>query len=113
MKLQNQKNLLDILTFFLYYLSWSAHDVDDFDETSSIYFPITKLKPYTQYAYYVKASIVPTEKHGAQSEIRYFKTLPEQPSPPLSIETNVTNDSEIVKLITKKKMFLFKSLNYF
>lgn len=34
------------------------------------------LKPYTQYAYYVKTYTVASEPNGAQSKIQYFTTLP-------------------------------------
>lgn len=59
---------------------WLVDDVNDFDKTDSISFPLTKLEPYTQYAYYVKAYTVATEKTGAQSDISYFRTLPGQPT---------------------------------
>lgn len=58
---------------------WLVDDVNDFDKSDSISFPLTKLEPFTQYAYYVKAYTVATEKTGAQSEISYFRTLPGQP----------------------------------
>lgn len=41
--------------------------------------PITKLEPYTQYAFYVKAFTLATEQKGAQSDISYFRTEPAQP----------------------------------
>ena len=34
------------------------------------------LKPYTQYAFYVKTYTIATERTGAQSPIQYFRTLP-------------------------------------
>jgi len=37
---------------------------------------LTWLKPYTQYAYYVKTYSIATERSGAQSSIQYFRTLP-------------------------------------
>lgn len=37
---------------------------------------LTWLKPYTQYAYYVKTYTIATERSGAQSPIQYFRTLP-------------------------------------
>lgn len=41
---------------------------------------LTLLKPFTQYAYYVKTYTISTERSGAQSKLQYFKTLPGQPS---------------------------------
>lgn len=37
---------------------------------------ITGLKPYTQYAYYVKTYTMASESNGAQSDINYFRTMP-------------------------------------
>lgn len=37
---------------------------------------ITGLKPYTQYAYYVKTYTMASESNGAQSDIDYFRTMP-------------------------------------
>uniref|UniRef100_A0ABD2XMG2 Tyrosine-protein kinase receptor n=1 Tax=Trichogramma kaykai TaxID=54128 RepID=A0ABD2XMG2_9HYME len=41
---------------------------------------LASLKPYTQYAYYVKTYTILTERSGAQSKLQYFTTLPGQPS---------------------------------
>lgn len=46
------------------------------DENSTLNHPLTQLKPYTQYAFYVKTYTIATERKGAQSEIKYFRTLP-------------------------------------
>jgi insulin receptor len=51
--------------------------------SSSIYSQQTilaMLKPFTQYAYYVKTYTISTERSGAQSKLQYFTTLPGQPS---------------------------------
>lgn len=55
---------------------------------------LTLLKPYTQYAYYVKTYTIATEESGAQSKVMYFTTLPDAPSPPraLSIWSNSSNE---------------------
>lgn len=58
---------------------WLVDDVNDFLNVPTISFPLTKLEPYTRYAYYVKAYTLATESTGAQSEIQYFRTLPGQP----------------------------------
>lgn len=41
---------------------------------------LLQLKPYTQYAYYVKTYTISTERSGAQSQLKYFTTLPGRPS---------------------------------
>lgn len=57
---------------------WSVEDVNDFSHIDKISQPLTKLEPYTQYAYYVKAYTLVRES-GAQSSISYFTTKPDQP----------------------------------
>lgn len=37
---------------------------------------LTRLKPYTQYAFYVKTYTMASENNGAQSDINYFRTMP-------------------------------------
>lgn len=56
---------------------------------------LTKLKPYTQYAFYIKTYTIATERSGAQSEITYFTTLPGAPSVPQKLST-YSNDSDVL-----------------
>ncbi|CAH0562735.1 unnamed protein product [Brassicogethes aeneus] len=63
---------------------WRVDDVAKNDE--KITHPLLKLKPYTQYAYYVKTYTVATERNGAQSKIKYFRTLPSMPTPPQIVQ---------------------------
>lgn len=56
---------------------------------------LTRLKPYTQYAYYVKTYTIATERSGAQSPIQYFRTLPSSPSPPVALDVITTSSSEL------------------
>ncbi|KAF7492360.1 Insulin receptor [Sarcoptes scabiei] len=46
---------------------------------------IAELKPYTQYALYIKTYTIDTATKGAQSEIIYFHTSPDVPSQPLNL----------------------------
>ncbi|XP_011648405.1 insulin-like peptide receptor isoform X2 [Pogonomyrmex barbatus] len=57
---------------------------------------LTLLKPYTQYAYYVKTYTIATERSGAQSKVKYFTTLPDAPSPPRALSTWSNSSSELV-----------------
>lgn len=57
---------------------------------------LTQLKPYTQYAYYVKTYTIATERSGAQSEVKYFTTLPDAPSSPRALSTWSNSSSELV-----------------
>lgn len=56
---------------------WHIDDVSPSDDT--IFHPITNLKAYTQYAYYVKTLMISSEKNGGQSDIQYFRTTSGQP----------------------------------
>lgn len=57
---------------------WRVDDVgNQEDNNSSLHHLLAQLKPYTQYAFYVKTYIVATERSGAQSPIYYFRTLPD------------------------------------
>jgi len=59
---------------------------------------ISGLKPYTQYAYFVK-TLTRTEYHiqiDAYSKIGYFQTLPDRPSPVLRIYGSSEISSQIV-----------------
>ena len=56
---------------------WRTIDVPIPDEnTTTLTQLLTDLKPFTQYAYYIKTYTIATEPSGAQSKIKYFKTLP-------------------------------------
>lgn len=57
-------------------LSWKTDDVESTETTDDLVAPITGLKPYTQYAYYVKTYTMASESNGAQSDINYFRTMP-------------------------------------
>ncbi|XP_012136523.2 insulin-like receptor-like isoform X2 [Megachile rotundata] len=56
---------------------------------------LSRLKPYTQYAYYVKTYSIATEKSGAQSKLTYFRTMPDAPSSPLSLNTWSNSSNEL------------------
>jgi insulin receptor len=72
-------------------------DVNDFNANDSfIAYPLTRLEPYTQYAYYVKAYTLATERTGAQSEINYFRTLPGLPQAITKFKADSKSSSTIV-----------------
>ncbi|PNF35477.1 Insulin-like receptor [Cryptotermes secundus] len=56
---------------------------------------LTHLKPYTQYAFYVKTYTIATERSGAQSPIQYFRTLPASPSPPMALDVSTSTSTEL------------------
>ncbi|XP_043602094.1 insulin-like receptor isoform X3 [Bombus pyrosoma] len=57
---------------------------------------LSQLKPYTQYAYYVKTYTIATERSGAQSNLTYFRTMPEAPSSPRFLTTWTNSSSELI-----------------
>ncbi|KAL3289679.1 hypothetical protein HHI36_023083 [Cryptolaemus montrouzieri] len=72
---------------------WRVDDVTSIPEdyNQEVVHLLTQLKPYTQYAFYVKTYTIAKENNGAQSPIHYFRTAPSVPSPPLKLV--VTSDS--------------------
>ncbi|KAK1131015.1 hypothetical protein K0M31_017318 [Melipona bicolor] len=57
---------------------------------------LSQLKPYTQYAYYVRTYTIATERAGAQSKVMYFRTMPEAPSQPRSLIIWSNSSSELI-----------------
>uniref|UniRef100_A0A8D9BPN7 receptor protein-tyrosine kinase n=1 Tax=Cacopsylla melanoneura TaxID=428564 RepID=A0A8D9BPN7_9HEMI len=56
---------------------------------------LTSLKPFTQYAYYVRTYTIATERSGAQSPIQYFITLPSTPSVPRELSARPLSSSDL------------------
>jgi len=57
---------------------------------------ITHLKPFTQYAYYVKSYVTASASEEGRSSIQYFRTYPDRPSVPRSIRAYSNSSSEII-----------------
>ncbi|KAL2712200.1 insulin-like receptor isoform X1 [Vespula squamosa] len=57
---------------------------------------LTQLKPFTQYAFYVKTYTIATERSGAQSKVTYFTTKPHAPSAPRGLSTYSNSSSELI-----------------
>ncbi|XP_011864735.1 PREDICTED: insulin-like receptor isoform X2 [Vollenhovia emeryi] len=68
----------------------------ELQETSLLTHIMTLLKPYTQYAYYVKTYTIATERSGAQSKVNYFTTMPDAPSPPRGLSTWSNSSNELI-----------------
>lgn len=83
---------------------WRLDDISDFNmdkETTKI---LTQLKPYTQYAYYVKTYTLGSEGLGGQSKIKYFTTAPGTPSVVRDVEVSVNKNMLTVKWLPPLKM---------
>ncbi|GCC16461.1 hypothetical protein chiPu_0021377 [Chiloscyllium punctatum] len=81
--------------------SWSMVDVDlpqSKTQEPGVY--LTNLKPWTQYAIFVKAITLATSEdgrnHGAKSEIIYMKTNASVPSVPLDVLSMSNSSSQLV-----------------
>lgn len=57
---------------------------------------IIHLKPFTQYAYYVKSYATASATEEGRSPIQYFRTYPDRPSIPRYIKTYSNSSSEII-----------------
>ncbi|XP_028969810.1 insulin-like growth factor 1 receptor [Esox lucius] len=109
----------DLISFILYYKeapyqnitefdgqdgcgsnSWNMVDVDlPQDKDSDPGVLLSPLKPWTQYAIYVKAiTLLVEDKHilGAKSEIVYIRTSPSAPSMPLDVRAYSNSSTNLV-----------------
>lgn len=66
---------------------WESH----FTSNNSIF--LLNLKPYTQYAYYIKT--YQSSMLGAQTPVHYFKTLPCEPEEPANLKVAVEDDQTL------------------
>lgn len=80
--------------------AWTLEDILDNNRNSStVTHILTHLKPYTQYAYYVRTYTVASEQRGGLSPIQYFTTLPYKPDPITKLKVEPNGSSEIVSHI--------------
>ncbi|KAI5644933.1 protein tyrosine kinase domain-containing protein [Phthorimaea operculella] len=64
-------------------------------DAQPLFFPLNQLTPFTRYAAYVKTYTTLQDQKGAQSDIIYFKTLPDKPSPPQSLSVEVLDHNSV------------------
>lgn len=83
---------------------WEIEDVS----VSDTVHPMFDLKPFTQYAYYVKTVLISSETYGAQSDIQYFTTASGEPMPINKLITSSNHSSEIVSTLFIFSIFFFK-----
>lgn len=76
---------------------WKVDDFEAVDNTEDkLSHILPHLKPYTQYGLYIKTYTIASETKGAQSDIIYFKTEPDTPSQPRSLNARAQSSSEIL-----------------
>lgn len=76
---------------------WKVEDVQNVSSNAtSIDVFLSHLRPYTQYAYYIKTYTVAAEQKGGQTAIQYFRTKPDRPEEVRNMQTQAKSSSEIV-----------------
>lgn len=81
---------------------WRVEDTTTFDRDAKIVqILLTNLKPYTQYAYYVKTYTIASETLGGQTEILYFQTKPWQPGMVQRMKVESNGSSSLVSSMFK------------
>lgn len=76
---------------------WQVDDVPDNNRNNTpVTILATHLKPYTQYAYYIRTYTVASEQRGGISPIKYFRTLPDKPDPVTKLGVEVDGSSKVV-----------------
>ncbi|XP_055620712.1 insulin-like receptor isoform X2 [Toxorhynchites rutilus septentrionalis] len=71
---------------------WKLDDISEFKPENWSSKILTQLKPYTQYAFYVKTYTLASEGLGGQSKINYFRTAPGTPSVVKKVNAFVTDN---------------------
>ncbi|KAJ6634889.1 Insulin-like receptor [Pseudolycoriella hygida] len=92
---------------------WRVEDMTSFDRKAKvIQIILTNLKPYTQYAYYVKTYTITTEPYGGQSDIQYFTTMPAQPGMVQKMKVLPNGSSSLIVTWEPPKVLNGKITNY-
>uniref|UniRef100_A0AAG5DU37 Tyrosine-protein kinase receptor n=1 Tax=Anopheles atroparvus TaxID=41427 RepID=A0AAG5DU37_ANOAO len=86
---------------------WRVDDVrsqQDQDKTNHI---LTKLEPFTRYAYYVKTYTLSSENLGGQTNITYFRTVPGTPKSVrnLRVTENIEAGTVVVSWLEPSKIY--------
>ena len=79
---------------------WLVEDVPDHNRDSTpVSIILIQLKPYTQYAYYIRTYTVAGEQHGGITPIKYFRTKPYKPERVSKLSVAANGSSELVSLL--------------
>lgn len=60
---------------------------------------MSRLTPYTQYAYYLKTYTIASQLYGGQTPIQYLTTSPSKPDPVILMTAEPLSDSDIVSAL--------------
>ncbi|XP_023210808.1 insulin-like peptide receptor isoform X2 [Centruroides sculpturatus] len=75
---------------------WKTADVEAPHNNKSIGYLLTGLKPFTQYALYLRTYTTTSGQKGAHSKIIYFVTEPDTPMLPVSPEAHSNGHNQII-----------------
>lgn len=82
---------------------WQVKDITNFDRNAPIVqIFLTGLKPYTQYAYYIKTYTIASETFGGLTDILYFRTAPWQPDRVQNMKLIENGSSSIVSSLLQE-----------
>uniref|UniRef100_A0A182WEW1 Tyrosine-protein kinase receptor n=1 Tax=Anopheles minimus TaxID=112268 RepID=A0A182WEW1_9DIPT len=84
---------------------WRVDDVANMQEKEYGTHLLTRLYPFTQYAYYVKTYTLSSENLGGQSDITYFRTAPGTPKIIRDLQVYIENDTLIVSWLEPLKIY--------
>lgn len=91
---------------------WSVEEIAAGRNIGVVPIVLTYLKPYTQYAYYVRTYTVASEQRGGMTKIQYFTTAPDKPEQVtrVSASINGNSSSEIVSKIAIEMLICLQDL---
>uniref|UniRef100_A0A182MVW1 Tyrosine-protein kinase receptor n=1 Tax=Anopheles culicifacies TaxID=139723 RepID=A0A182MVW1_9DIPT len=84
---------------------WRVDDVANMQEKEYGTHLLTRLQPFTQYAYYVKTYTLSSENVGGQTDITYFRTSPGTPKIIRDLQVYIENDTLIVSWQEPTKIY--------
>lgn len=96
---------------------WKVEDVQNASSNNSVIDVfLSHLRPYTQYAYYIKTYTIASEQKGGQTNIQYFRTNADKPEVVQNLKAMAKSNSEIVSTRTfesekNRKRFTFNSIS--
>ncbi|XP_035790294.1 insulin-like receptor [Anopheles albimanus] len=94
-------------------VGWRVDDISNWQDAGQNSHLLTRLTPYTQYAYYVTTYTLSSENKGGQSDITYFRTAPGQPRMVRSLTVNVDMDTNRVVIKWEPPIKIFGQLKQY
>ncbi|XP_035903371.1 insulin-like receptor isoform X5 [Anopheles stephensi] len=84
---------------------WRVDDVANMQELDQATHILTRLQPFTQYAYYVKTYTLSSENLGGQTDITYFRTSPGTPRIIRDLHVYIENNTLVVSWQEPTKIY--------